>query len=254
MVNVSLIRELLESAGKIALDHFLCAAPERKQDLTFVTVADLEVQEFLVTALDRHFPEDGLIAEENIVRKFPASGERYWTIDPIDGTAPYVAGFTSWCIGIGLLEAGRPLCGFVYVPTTREFFHVAERGGVFRNGRERALKPCDVLGSDTILLTHSRPHQRLPIDAAYPGKVFVFGSACIHMSLVATGAADAVLIGHDRVWDLAPGLAMLQRNGGTLRYMGGEQVSLEALLSGGAAPWPMLGGRVAILDQMEEFI
>lgn len=254
MIEAGRIHELLESAGKLALSHFLNAPPQRKRDLTYVTEADLEVQDFLVSALGRLFPGDGVIAEENNVRKDPASGDRYWTIDPIDGTAPFVAGLSTWSIGLGLLESGSPVCGFVYAPMTREFFHVAEEGGVFRNGRLCRMRTGDGIGRDTVLFAHSRLHQVLRLRPGYAGKVFVLGSACLQMSLVATGAADALLVGHDKIWDLAPGLAMLRRNGGTLKYLGGSEVCMGDLLSADPAPFPMLAGRASIIERMESFV
>ena len=251
MVETRVIRALLEAAGEIAMDHYLHVSSSLKEDSTIVTEADLAVQEFLIEALERHFPRDGLIAEEYNLRKDPRSGDRYWTLDPIDGTVPFAAGLTSWSIALGLLDAGQPVRGFIYTPTSRDFFHAAPGVGACRNGRAMAMKTPGALSQDAILLTHTRPHQRYRLAASYPGRVFSLGSASVHLSLVATGAADAVLIGHDRVWDLVPGTALLSANGGILRYLGGEEVNLSALLSGSPAPRPMLGGHEEVIDQIE---
>jgi len=245
---------MLEAAGELAMKYFLRVTPARKKDRTLVTTADLAVQSFLIEELGRAFPEDGLIAEEEGLWKAPTTGSRYWTIDPIDGTASFVAGMTTWSIALGLIEQGQPVAGFIWMPTTRDFFYTTSEGGVYRNEHPMALKMPPVLEDTSILFVHSSPHQRFTLSPAYSGKVMNLGTASAHLSYVATGGADAVLIGHDKIWDLAPGLALLSRNGGVLRYIRGSDVCMKELLSGRSAPHPMLGGHPDVVRQLESLI
>ena len=242
------------AAGEKAKQLFLSVEARKKEDRTYVTEVDLAVQDQVICGLERLAPKDGVIAEELNFRKSPKSGHRIWTIDPIDGTAPFVAGIPTWSIGLGLLDDGRPASGFVYVPMTHEFFCTNEEGGVYRDGVMRNLRASDCLDSDTILFRHTREHPSLDISSEYPGKSFALGSACHQMSLVATGAADAVLLRADRIWDLVPGWAMLESNGGVLRYLGGANVCAEELMDGRQAPLPILGGHGATLDRIEKHI
>ncbi len=254
MVDVRMIREMLETAGELAMQHFLKVTPSWKPDKTCVTEADLAVQAFLMQELTTHFPDDGIVAEEDDVRKAPAAGDRYWIVDPIDGTTPFVAGLPGWGIALGLIEAGRPVAGFFLMPATCDFFHATPNEAACRNSRPALMKAPRPLDRETMLLTHARPHQRYTLSPDYPGRVFNLGSAAAHLCYVATGGADAVLIGHDKIWDLAAGLALLLKNGGVLRYMKGSAVSPSDLLSGRPAPHPMLGGHPDVIDQIEAFI
>lgn len=254
MYDVGMIRAMLEAAGDLAMDHFLNVSPSWKADRTYVTEADLAVQAFLKEALETHFPEDGLVAEEDDLRKKPVSGDRYWIVDPIDGTYPFVTGLLGWGVALGLVEGGRPAAGFFWMPPSRDFYHTTPDGGACRNGRPFTMKAPGPLNRQTLLFTHTRPHQRYTLSADYPGRVFCLGSASTHLCHVATGSGDAVLIGHDKIWDLAPGLALLVNNGGVLRYLKGGEVTLSDLLSGTPAPYPMLGGHPDVIAQIEPLL
>ena len=245
----ALLRSLLAEAGELALDHYLRASYTLKADHTPVTEADLLIQSFLTDALIRHFPEDGIVAEEEGMRRPAVAGKRYWTIDPIDGTFPFMVGMANWSIAVGLVDDGEPVAGFVYMPTTRDCFHTCG-DGVFRNDRLVNMKADDQLHPDSVLLTHTRPHQRYELKASFPGRVFCLGAASVHLSLVASGSADVVLIGHDKIWDLAPGLALLNANGGELRYLDGTPCAMQALLAGEPAPLPMIGGRSSNIETL----
>ena len=241
-------RTLLEEAGRRAMSYFLRTTHEIKQDGSPVTAADRAVQEYLVAAIMRKFPQDGIIAEEDEVLRSPQQGSRYWTIDPIDGTVSFMAGMASWGIAVGLIEDNVPVAGFIYLPATGDLFH-STGTDVWRNSQLRSLTTDRSLHRNTILLTHARPHQRYTLQESFPGRVLCLGTASAHLSLVATGGAHVVLIGHDKVWDLAPGYAMLSANGGVLRYLDGTDCDLSVLLDGRSAPLPMLGGPASLVEE-----
>lgn len=236
-----IIKPLLKEAGRIAMRHFLCTSYEVKPDGSLVTAADRAVQEYLVQAITNEFPQDGIIAEENEVFQTAQKGTRYWTIDPIDGTVPFMAGMSGWGVAVGLIENGLPVAGFIHLPATGDIFYTTGEQ-VWRNNLPRELTTDQTLQTHTILLTHGRPHQRYTLSPSFPGRIFCLGTASAHLSLLATGSAHVVIIGHDKIWDLAPGYAMLFANGGVLCYLDGSECDLSALLDGRPAPFPLLGG------------
>ena len=84
--------------------------------LSIVTEYDLESERRAAAFLERHFPRDSLLGEEHgNVRRDP---ERYWVIDPIDGTSNFVGGVVYWGPSLALFERGRLLAGWVYFPRT----------------------------------------------------------------------------------------------------------------------------------------
>jgi len=255
MYDVPAMRELLERAGALAMRHFLRVTPSWKANATYVTEADLAVQAFLKEELVARFPDDGIVAEEAQLRKEPRAGDRYWVVDPIDGTASFVAGLPAWGIALGLLAGDEPVAGFFWMPVSKDFFHTRPDGGAYRNDRRARIKALEPLHSESVLLAHSRLHHGYAIAPGFPGKVRGMGSAVAHLCYVATGSADAALMGHEYVWDLAAGAALLHRTGGVLKYLDGPPVSLGALLrSGGQAPYPMLAGHPEAVARFESLI
>lgn len=248
------LKSVIRQAGRLALQSFRKVTPSLKDNQTYVTQADLAVQQYLFQALEAQYPADGIIAEEEALRKQPASGDRYWIVDPIDGTSSFVSGLPVWGISVGLLEGDDVKVGFFYMPVLDELYHSTKQGHVFRNDDPTSLRPPADLQRETILLTTTNFHKTRRLSAHYPGHVKCFGSAAAHLCYAATGTVDAVFLEGVHVWDIAAGLAMLQHNGGTLRYVGGEAVVLSTWLSGEAIRRPMLGGHPEVVARLEPLL
>src|SRR6059036_4316549 len=107
-------------AGALALRHFQHVASERKADRTLVTAADREVEAFVVRELGSRLPEAGILGEEGAARE--GGGPYRIVLDPIDGTAAFVAGLGTWCVCIGILEGARPVAGVVHLPRLGETY------------------------------------------------------------------------------------------------------------------------------------
>ncbi len=239
------LEEVAREAGAIALRHFRRAVVERKSDHTLVTSADREVEAFLVSVLSRLLPGAGIIGEEGTAH--PATGPYRLVLDPIDGTAAFVAGLPTWCICIGVLRGAEPVAGIVHVPSVGETY-AATDGAAWWNGT-----PLPALGpqageGDPFVVVHAKSHLRHAIR--YPGKVRSLGSTAYHIALVARGVAEAALLGRAHVWDLAAPGAVLAAVGGRLEYLSGGPVDLETLVDGRRAADYVLAGvpeRLAVL-------
>jgi 3'(2'), 5'-bisphosphate nucleotidase len=153
------VRELQPITDAVRLACELCRrvqasrpVPSRKSDSTPVTLADYGAQALMCRALMRHFPREGVIAEESAGGFFavpPADrervvrlvgkllgervveedfvrwlehgrdvrGERTWIIDPIDGTEGFIHGRT-YAVCIGTLVGGEPVDGIIGAPVS----------------------------------------------------------------------------------------------------------------------------------------
>lgn len=250
MLDHRLAKEVLEQAGSIALQHFQKVTPSFKSNHTYVTEADLAVQAYLRTEFEKRFPSAGLIGEEENLRKPPSRNGPCFVIDPIDGTASFVAGMPIWGISVGIVEKLRPVAGYFYMPVTKDFFWSSLDGGTYRNGVRAHMRPFEELHSESVLLTESQLHMKYRIDPAFLGKVRSLGSTVAHLCYTATGSADAVLTGRVHVWDLASGFSMLFANGGCARYIGGEEFEFtDAILSGQKLQMPVIAGDKRIIER-----
>jgi myo-inositol-1(or 4)-monophosphatase len=226
------LERIAERAGEIALGFFRRVPAERKDDRTLVTRADREVERYLVAELGTLLPDAGIVGEEGARR--PATGPLRVIIDPVDGTAAFVAGLPTWCVCVGILAGGSPVAGVVRVPCSAETFS-ATGGEAWWNGtRLEPLAAGAPAAGDRFVVVHAKSHLRHRLT--YPGKARSLGSSAYHAVLVARGAAEAALLGEAHVWDLAAPGAILAAVGGGYEYLGGGAVDLEALADGRRAP------------------
>lgn len=254
MYDTAFIKEIITNAGHIAKEHFLNVIPTWKADRSYVTAADLAVQEYLRKALDTHYPDDGILGEENGLRKAPKAGNRRWVIDPIDGTASFSSGLPVWGVAIALVEGDQPIAGFFYMPLAQDLIYTTPEGQVFRNDQPRTLRAPGPLHRETSLFIASRLHRYYTVAPDYPGKLRNLGASMAHLGYVAAGCADAALVERVYIWDIAAGMAMLNALGGVMRYIDGSPVTLGPLLSGAPMHLPLLAGHPQMVAAFSEMI
>ncbi len=254
MYDVKLIKELMTSAGERAMKYYRKVTPTWKANKTYVTEADLEVQAFLKTELERRFPDDGLIGEENDLSKEASPGGRYWIIDPVDGTASFARGVPIWGIAVGLFSLSDAIGGFFHIPTTGDFYYSTPEGQVFRNDLPVSIGEPDPASREAVMLTWPKWYKYYAMSPAYPGKVRSLGSTIAHICYVATGSADVAFVQRCAVWDLAAGLALLLHNGGVLEFLDGTPVSIERIITDRESPEPMLAGRPDAVRQYRTWL
>lgn len=236
------VKTVIIEAGGIARQYYGRAAFTVKPDRSLVTEADVAVQKFLRGQLQGRFPDDGLVGEEQGLRKTPTGGSRTWVIDPIDGTAAFVAGLPVWGIAVGIVEGGRPVGGLFLMPATGDLFEMAPGGPVLRNGRPTRLKAPEPFHAESSIMVGPRFPQRHHVDPAFPAKFRSMGSTVAHMCWVAAGSGDAAIVEEAYAWDIAPGMAMVRAAGGVVRYPDGRDVDIAPLLAGAKVPAPVLVG------------
>lgn len=102
--DLTLAHRLADAADAITLKRYqaIDLAVSTKPDNTPVTDADKSAEEAIRALLGSHRPEDGIVGEE-----FGNEGlerNRYWVIDPIDGTKNFLRGVPTWATLIALIE------------------------------------------------------------------------------------------------------------------------------------------------------
>ena len=227
-----MLADIAGQAGALALAHFRVVTPERKHDRTLVTAADREVEAFLVSALRPVFPGAGMVGEEGT--RTASTDGTHLVIDPIDGTAAFVAGLPTWCVCFGLLRGGDPVVGVVHMPVTGETSIAIDGQAWVGDNALPALRADAVPPGDAFVLAHAKSHVRHHLR--YPGKVRSLGSTAYHIALVAQGVAEAALLGRVYVWDLVGPLALLRAVGGDAVTLGGAALDLAGMLDGSRSP------------------
>ncbi|GIG87446.1 histidinol-phosphatase [Plantactinospora endophytica] len=216
---------------------------EHKSDGSVVTEADRAVEAAIRDVLAGARPDDAILGEE--VGQ-TGRADRRWIVDPIDGTAQFVAGDDRWLVLVALEQAGEIVVGVAVVPAQGRIWWARRGGGTYEAeisaGRvtgERRLDsrtaPIDRLSGSELrrtdsvdLLSGSRLGVVPPDEQVYPAeREMIAPLAAVstvtpwrtHAALlVARGELDLAVQTRGQVWDFAATSLIVAEAGG--RYSG----------------------------------
>src|SRR5436305_15097270 len=88
-----------------------------KRDATPVTEADEKAERIILDGLKKSDPKTPVISEEAAAAgNIPAVTERFYLVDPLDGTKEFISRHGEFTINIALIDNGLPILGVVYAP------------------------------------------------------------------------------------------------------------------------------------------
>jgi len=218
----------VREGGAIARHSFKHAVGQRKADRSWVTEADIAIERLLVERISERFPDHGIIGEEQTRRT--TDREFIWAIDPLDGTAAFLAGLPMWGVSLGLLRSGQPYAGVLYLPLLDDCYWAGPSGGAWLNGQPIQVAAPHPFESDDWLATPSNAHRRFTID--FIGKTRSIGATIGTFAYTACGSSIGGLIGRVSIWDVAAGMAILHAAGGVALTLSGAVFDTSAILNG----------------------
>jgi histidinol-phosphatase len=237
--DLALAMRLADAADSITLARYqsIDLVVTTKPDNTPVTDADKATEEALRALIKNHRPDDGIVGEE--FGNDAGGAERYWVIDPIDGTKNFLRGVPTWATLIGLIEKqsdGREVVvvGVVSAPALFRRWHASEGNGAFVSVNKAAperihvsqvseIKDASISYSDFIGWGERlAPFQSLLADAWRTRGIGDFWS---HM-LVAEGAVDVAIEPSLALWDMAALDIIVREAGGRFSNVAGVDGSL----------------------------
>src|SRR5579864_5528550 len=130
--DLEFVKALAREAARLALEGSERVTPQEKENLSYVTDLDRDVERLIRARLGQAFPDDRLTGEE--LASAGGKGPRLWSIDPIDGTGNMVHQFPLWAISIGLLDCGEPVLGVIAVPRLNELYWAIKGDGARLDG------------------------------------------------------------------------------------------------------------------------
>jgi 3'(2'), 5'-bisphosphate nucleotidase len=216
-----------------------------KEDASPVTAADHVAERVILEHLARLAPDVPVVAEEGVAAgQVPSIGERFFLVDPLDGTREFVSRNGEFTVNIALVEHGTPTLGVVYAPVTGALYAgdtsvpraMRMRIDADANAGDRTAAPRESIAVRVppppggLIAVASRSH-RDPATDAYLTRLQItktvsVGSA-LKFCLVATGEADLYPRAQSiSEWDTAAGHAIVvaaggrvtDARGGALRY------------------------------------
>ncbi len=202
-----------------------------KSDNSPLTEADMASHRLIAAGLSKLEPRLPVLSEENagaITAEKRQSWQRYWLVDPLDGTKEFLKRNGEFTVNIALVEFGRPVLGIVHVPVSGRSYLGSADGHAERreaDGRMRVLRVAGPASDRATRIVGSRSHAGGELDgfAKALGKheFLAIGSA-LKFCLVAEGTADVYLrLKPTSEWDTAAGQAVLAAAGGAVTDLEG---------------------------------
>ena len=203
----------------------------RKADKSVVTRADLEADAFICRELDKCFPGDALLSEEEGYQA--GDSGRTWIIDPLDGTQGFLEGGADYAVHIGLVVDGSPLIGVVHEPETGRLYQALATVGTFLSfGKGGTMRQLRVKGGDletTRLITSWRlkeDERRNLADAAGVVDGGTAHSVGIKVGKLVRREAEAYYSVHPvNLWDICAPQVVLEAAGGRVTDLSGAPIA-----------------------------
>ena len=201
MTDAELAAHLAQVAGRILLEVRAAGVFEGK---SLGKAGDQTANQFLVHALRRQRPDDGLLSEESKDTPERLSRSRVWIVDPVDGTREYGEERTDWAVHVGLAIDGQASVGAVALP---------DLGLVLRSDTPSPVPPSPE--RLRMVVSRTRPAAEATAVAEHLGAELVpMGSAGAKAMAVVRGEADVYLhSGGQYEWDNCAPVAVARAHG-----------------------------------------
>ena len=111
--------DIVAAAGSVILEVYETNFDvQTKSDESPLTVADLSAHKIIEAGLQELTPDIPIISEESEPPSYAVRSQwqRYWLVDPLDGTKEFVNRNGEFTVNIALIEGDAPIFGVVGVP------------------------------------------------------------------------------------------------------------------------------------------
>lgn len=227
-----LVLEAAIAAARVIMDVYARPiAAVSKADGSPVTEADAAAEAVILDLLKpTGIP---VLGEESVAAGIiPVLGERYFVVDPLDGTKEFIKRNGEFTVNIALVEHGVPVLGVVLAPATGETFIGDASGAWFctlTEGVSSQRRSIAVASTERLRIVASRSHghaalaklcETLDVEAD------VSVGSSLKFCLLARG--DAQLYPRftpTSEWDTAAGQAVLEAAGGAVVTLDGARMT-----------------------------
>jgi len=219
------------AASKIALEIYnQPIAVFTKSDGSPVTIADEKAEQIIFEKLSLlGLP---ILAEESACAgNIPELGDRFFCVDPIDGTKEFIKKNGEFTVNIALIENGKPTCGVVIAPALNKGYAGGKQGAFsfdIVEGEMGQKTSIQTVKQEKIDWVSSRSHGNdLLLKLATKielGENISVGSS-LKFCMLASGKARLYpRFTNMCEWDSAAGQAVLEAAGGVVLTLDGKSL------------------------------
>jgi len=199
-----------------------------KADDSPLTAADLAAHQLIVKALTALTPELPILSEEaaDISWDIRQRWQRYWLVDPLDGTKEFIKRNGEFTVNIALIDNGEPVLGVIHAPVLAKTYYAAKGEGAFLKQQTTVIpiKANTTSAKQLVKVVGSRSHPSPDLAgylAQFAQHEMVPVGSSLKFCLVAEGSADVYpRFGPTMQWDTGAGHIIALEAGATVSFDG----------------------------------
>lgn len=231
----ALIKDWLKTAGEDILEalktELNVEVKSNRNDL--VTNMDRQIEKDFVAYIREHFPNDQIVSEEGFgdkIEEIDLEENTVWFLDPIDGTLNFVLQEENFCVMLAVYEKGIGQQAYIYDVIQGRLYWAIKGQGIRCNDQllskmKNAPLEDGLFASNSMYLSDKQVNLNTEITKRAMG-VRAIGSAGIEATEVTKGSVVAYVSYGLKPWDVAPGLMMVEENGGVVTTFDGSPIDL----------------------------
>ena len=200
-------------ANEAIMEHYEKFDVYVKQDKSPLTSADLAANEVIMQTLAPS--RIAVCSEESILSADERmSADRFWLIDPLDGTKEFIARNGEFCVCIALIEQGRPILSVISSPVSGDVYSSNGGGIVYKNGEKIARK--STTPKTFMIGHHGKGSKYKPLCEKFGFEFTRKGSALKFCIMAENGASAYGRFSDCSLWDIAAGDFIIHQSGGAI--------------------------------------
>ena len=214
------LRNISDIASQKILDIYKSKITYKiKNDLSPVTVADIESNEIICKNIKKEFSKIPIISEEN--KKKSLKSDTYFLIDPLDGTKEFIQRNGEFTVNIALIIKNEPTLGVIQVPVKKTQYFSDGLNSFKFNGDLKKI--FSYSSNNNMRFLTSRSHiddDTEKIINKLKNVQFLKMGSSLKFCHLAEGKADIYIRnGKTMSWDVAAGIAILKNAGGSIKTL-----------------------------------
>ena len=204
---------------------------DTKEDSSPITEADINSNELIVTRLKTLEPNIPILSEESLVSwGIRKKWNKYWLIDPLDGTKEFINRNGEFTVNISLIENNLPIFGVIYAPEKSLLYYGIKNNGSYKlitqdnintltefkkiNIKKNIASKIKIIGSRS----HSNKDFQMWVEKNFSQYELISIGSSLKLCFLAEGTADIYpRLGPTSEWDIAAGHIILEEAGGKLK-------------------------------------
>ncbi len=229
-------KDIAKHAGEVMIKYFnQNNGASYKGDKTIVTLADTEINSYLIKKVKEKYPLHSVDGEEEQFGK----SDYVWVCDPVDGTAMYARHIPVAVFSLALVIKGQSMVGVVYDPFTNSLYTAIKGNGAYKNGEKITVNDYALEDMKTVC------HYDLWVGADYniskvlqelETKTYFIGLGSIIRACMCVASGDfslAIFPGTEhKNCDIAAVKVIVEEAGGTVTDLFGKEQRYDESING----------------------